>query len=358
MTVLKWIRNDNRRFKDFVAHRLGEIEENSEVKSWRWVPTKMNVADLATRASTSDLSPESVWFRGPSFLKKDSSQWPEEKCSDSGLESDEVEIVKTIIKPKKDVKYPLPDVKRFSKWWRLLRATAQVRNIANFWLQKVRDRLNHNSVKRVLPSLTVEHIREAESEWYKEAQSEYHGLSLTDKKSRVYGLSPFYDDEGVLRMNSRLTNSEFPGKFPIILPPKHKVTRLLIMESHERHLHCGQFTDRDMILRKAWRKSQRLADMFWKRWSREYLPQLAKRSKWHDQGRQLQVGDVVLVTDENGPRNQWPLAIVIEVRPGKDGKIRTVVVQTTKGKYCCPVTKIVPLDVGADRTEGECEIFD
>ncbi|XP_055699184.1 uncharacterized protein LOC129799382 [Phlebotomus papatasi] len=70
MTVLKWIRNDNRRFKDFVAHRLGEIEENSEVKSWRWVPTKMNVADLATRASTSDLSPESVWFRGPSFLKK------------------------------------------------------------------------------------------------------------------------------------------------------------------------------------------------------------------------------------------------------------------------------------------------
>ncbi|XP_055701708.1 uncharacterized protein LOC129800984 [Phlebotomus papatasi] len=240
MTVLKWIRNDNRRFKDFVAHRLGEIEENSEVKSWRWVPTKMNVADLATRASTSDLSPESVWFRGPSFLKKDSSQWPEEKCSDSGLESDEVEIVKTIIKPKKDVKYPLPDVKRFSKWWRLLRATAQVRNIANFWLQKVRDRLNHNSVKRVLPSLTVEHIREAESEWYKEAQSEYHGLSLTDKKSRVYGLSPFYDDEGVLRMNSRLTNSEFPGKFPIILPPKHKVTRLLIMESHERHLHCGR----------------------------------------------------------------------------------------------------------------------
>lgn len=604
MTVLKWIRNDNRRFKDFVAHRLGEIEENSEVKSWRWVPTKMNVADLATRASTSDLSPESVWFLGPSFLKKDSSQWPVEKCSDSQLEDDEVEIVKTIIKPRKDVRYPLPDVKRFSKWWRLLRATAQVRNIANFWLQKVRDRLNHNSVKRVLPSLTVEHICEAESEWYKEAQSEYHGLSLTDKKSRVYGLSPFYDYEGVLRMNSRLTNSEFPGKFPIILPPKHKVTRLLIMESHERHLHCGreqvlndlrlrfyipqmraavrktwhdcqycrnrraqvsipemaplpearvsehlhafthtgmdyfgplyvtvgrhrekrwgviftcmasravhleiayslttdsaimairrflcrrgpvrhiycdngtnlrgasvemrtavesidddkvredllrkmiefhfippaaphmggswerlirsvknnldvilkeqfptdevlqtlfteiegilnnrplthvsvdpddqtaltpnhlllggaldntqpgEFTDRDMILRKAWRKSQRLADMFWKRWSREYLPQLAKRSKWHDQGRQLQVGDVVLVTDENGPRNQWPLAIVIEVRPGKDGKIRTVVVQTTKGKYCRPVTKIVPLDVGADRTEGECEIFE
>lgn len=39
----------------------------------------------------------------------------------------------------------------------------------------------------------------------------------------------------------------------------------------------GQFTDADLYSRKTWRKSQRLADMFWSRWIKEYLPSLVVR---------------------------------------------------------------------------------
>ncbi|CAG7640991.1 unnamed protein product, partial [Allacma fusca] len=47
--VLRWIRSDSNRYKTFVAQRLGEIDELTDVKQWNWVSSKDNVADEATR---------------------------------------------------------------------------------------------------------------------------------------------------------------------------------------------------------------------------------------------------------------------------------------------------------------------
>jgi len=51
ITVLRWIRSDARAFKPFIVHRLGEILETTDVPQWRYIPTKLNVADDATRDS-------------------------------------------------------------------------------------------------------------------------------------------------------------------------------------------------------------------------------------------------------------------------------------------------------------------
>lgn len=49
-TVLAWIHShDHRRFHKFVAVRVGEILSSTEQKEWKWVPTKLNIADLATK---------------------------------------------------------------------------------------------------------------------------------------------------------------------------------------------------------------------------------------------------------------------------------------------------------------------
>ena len=40
---------------------------------------------------------------------------------------------------------------------------------------------------------------------------------------------------------------------------------------------------------------------------------------------------------------KWPLARVVQVHPGKDGKVRVVTVRTAKGVYRRPVIKVVPL---------------
>lgn len=49
-TVIRWIRSDQRKYKQYVANRVSEILENSKICEWRWCPTLQNPADVATRA--------------------------------------------------------------------------------------------------------------------------------------------------------------------------------------------------------------------------------------------------------------------------------------------------------------------
>jgi hypothetical protein len=43
-TVLAYVKNENRRFKPFVANRVSEIRELSKAEQWRYVNTSMNIA--------------------------------------------------------------------------------------------------------------------------------------------------------------------------------------------------------------------------------------------------------------------------------------------------------------------------
>ncbi|XP_037297042.1 uncharacterized protein LOC119190090 [Manduca sexta] len=78
-TTLCWIRTGARAFKPYVAHRIAAIEEGSRVPEWRWVPTKWNVADDATRGTPADFGAEHRWFHGPDFLREKPEAWPIEK---------------------------------------------------------------------------------------------------------------------------------------------------------------------------------------------------------------------------------------------------------------------------------------
>ena len=66
-----------------------------------------------------------------------------------------------------------------------------------------------------------------------------------------------------------------------------------------------------------------LAHQFWKRFIQEYVPTLIRRSKWRTRGRQIKVGDIVLLVDFNAPQGKWNLALVKDVYPGADGVIST-----------------------------------
>src|SRR5678816_621744 len=57
----------------------------------------------------------------------------------------------------------------------------------------------------------------------------------------------------------------------------------------------GLFQDKDCYLYKRWKQVQYLADLFWKRWIKEYVPLLQKRSKWLAEKESHQVGDLVLL---------------------------------------------------------------
>ena len=78
MDVLYWIRGCSRKFKPFVANRVGEIQSLTDPEQWRHVPTKQNPADLLTRGlSVSIRIDEESWWKGPVFLMQEETEWPE-----------------------------------------------------------------------------------------------------------------------------------------------------------------------------------------------------------------------------------------------------------------------------------------
>ena len=105
----------------------------------------------------------------------------------------------------------------------------------------------------------------------------------------------------------------------------------------------GEFVKEDMYCRKRWRKVQFLANQFWQRWLREFLPTLQERRKWHKRENNLRVNDIVLMIDELTGRAKWPRGIVTEVFKSEDELVRKVRVRTQETVLERPVHKLVLL---------------
>nr|CAB3263156.1 uncharacterized protein LOC104265735 [Phallusia mammillata] len=105
--------------------------------------------------------------------------------------------------------------------------------------------------------------------------------------------------------------------------------------------------DRDCYARQGWRHVQYLSDQFWKRWSREYLRTIISRQKWHDEKKNLQVNDVVLLVDNASPRSSWSIGRIVAVHPDEHGVVRNVMVRSKGNCVRRPIHKlclIVPAD--------------
>ena len=92
-----------------------------------------------------------------------------------------------------------------------------------------------------------------------------------------------------------------------------------------------------------WQLIHQLQQHFWKQWQKEYLSTLQQRWKWQTKGRNLAVGDLCVLTDENLPPTKWKLARVVETHAGQDNLIRTVSIMTTNGILKRPITKLAPI---------------
>ena len=80
MNVLHWIHGRSRDYKPLVAHRVGEIHDESCPDQWKYVPTELNPADYGSRGmNVSEIKNSQQWWFGPEFLTKSKDSWPEEK---------------------------------------------------------------------------------------------------------------------------------------------------------------------------------------------------------------------------------------------------------------------------------------
>ena len=100
----------------------------------------------------------------------------------------------------------------------------------------------------------------------------------------------------------------------------------------------------DNPLRKRWATVQDLANRFYERFTREYLPTLQGRQKWVKERPPLRVGDIVLVMDDDAKRGRWPLGLVVETVVSQDGIIRSVKVKTGDNIKLRPADRLVFLE--------------
>ena len=119
------------------------------------------------------------------------------------------------------------------------------------------------------------------------------------------------------------------------LTPNH----LLLLKTSPT-LPPGVFQPSDIYVHRRWKQAQYMSDLFWRRWVREYLPQLQERQRWTGVKRNLVVGDLVIIMDSTAPRNSWPVGRVIQTFPDRRGFVRQVRIKTRSSCLDRPITKV------------------
>jgi hypothetical protein len=92
-----------------------------------------------------------------------------------------------------------------------------------------------------------------------------------------------------------------------------------------------------------WQMINQSSQLFWKRWSNDYLHTLMQRPKWTKCQQNLKIGDIVLLFKINSSPLNWPLGRITQTFPGSDGIVRVVQVRTPYGVFTRPVNKLVSL---------------
>jgi len=270
MTVLRYINNERKRWKIFVANRITEIRQHSEPDQWRYVPSKENPADCATRGlSTREITLNSSWLAGPGYLVKTEDDWPSQHQVDTSVAEEDENLRKSSIahnlflqqqSSKKVINLQgIIDPHQFSSWDRLKRHTAWVRRA----IQKFTSGRLIDGVMAGGTYLSCSELQEAEMSLIRFAQmegyaKEYKTLKMgssIEERSPILPLDPFFDvSSQVIRVGGRLQSAPevVECKHQYLLPYDHHISRLIVRDTHLKLAHAGSEAIIASVRQKFW----------------------------------------------------------------------------------------------------------
>lgn len=251
--VLGWIKTCKLKLKQFVYNRINEITNNSDPNSWNYVPTYMNPADIGSRGlNASQLQASLLWWGGPHFLHQLDMQGPKQPQN-----------INVAILP--EIKYQCHlstdeshchnnnYFNNFSDFSKLQRITGYVKRFIS--------NCQYPSNKIIGP-LTVTELNSALLVLCKQVQCDTYCkqyLQLLHKrplspKDKLLKLNPFIDNEGIIRVGGRLSNShyDYNTKHPILLDASHHITKILVTHYHKILLHAGPQLLLSSLRHKYW----------------------------------------------------------------------------------------------------------
>ena len=131
MTVLRYIANESKRFHTYIANRVAIIREDSSPSQWRYIKSKSNPVDDASRGTSADaFILNDRWIKGPDFLLKPPSEWIKLPKHNTELSGDDPEVKRESksfvvdVRPSEVQSNVISLVQRFSSWLKLLKFIA------------------------------------------------------------------------------------------------------------------------------------------------------------------------------------------------------------------------------------------
>ncbi|XP_076382083.1 uncharacterized protein LOC143260481 [Megalopta genalis] len=268
--VLAWVKAPSDRWKTYIANRVSEIQHLT-TNAWSHINTEENPADIISRGiQPATLKSTRLWWYGPTWLSKDSNWWPKSEnlivnqASEDTLEHKNPCALAGTVNSDWDL------FDRYSSYNRLIRVTAYCLKFIYSVKKKkgsnssIRNETTNNACSK---HLTVRDLDKAIIVLVKLAQRNAFSKELRllessriiSRTSKLRSFNPFLDSNGVIRLGGRLANAQlnYDEKYPIILPAKHQLTRLIIKHEHIQLLHAGCQLVMSAIRRRYWPLSLR-----------------------------------------------------------------------------------------------------
>ncbi|CAM4624252.1 unnamed protein product [Leuciscus chuanchicus] len=249
--VLGYIHNQSRRFYVYVHNRVQRIRQTTNPDQWHYVRTEDNPADIASRSVPASRLTQTMWFRGPTFLRKPSIQ--PEPIQSFSLVSPELDAeirpdVKSYATQLHEKGLSIERFERFSTFDTLQRAVALLIHIArSFKSPNIMDKCRGWHTCELPrspdePSQAREVIIRAGQR--KAFGKEFEALER-DKpiplNSCLRRLNPILQND-LICIGGRLKNAdvEIKQKNPVILPKDNHVSLLFIRHHHTQVKHQGR----------------------------------------------------------------------------------------------------------------------
>nr|XP_042900001.1 uncharacterized protein LOC122269710 [Parasteatoda tepidariorum] len=337
----------------------------------------------------------SEWWNGPDFLKEPEEKWPKSKILPN-IDTINAEKGKTIVTAT-NVKESKKFYNKYSSYLKLLRITG--------WIFRFAENSKKRENDRTIEELNNKELKNAEKIILKCVQKD---AFANDGNKRLNSLKTIIDDEGLIRIKTKvfMREDDFNFRLPIVLPSDYTVVKNLIYWKHKQLGHCGiqllvstlreefwilksRKTIRNaikscVICKRFYSKPPNVPDgplpadrvkdapifeivgadltdplilkdgqKTWilMRFRTEYLGQLRETSSKTKTSEALQVGDIVIIWNDNVSRIQWPLGSILKILSSKDGHAQTAMLQTKSGIIIRPLKKLRPLEVNKTTEE-------
>ncbi|UYV70083.1 hypothetical protein LAZ67_7001725 [Cordylochernes scorpioides] len=409
-TALSWIKKEIE-WRVFVRNRVREIQATTNLNDWRFVPSQLNPADLLSRGCPPSQFVQSRWWEGPEWLKKPKEFWPNSEFS---INPKEIKVEENIMKTNINLNIDYKD-------WLLTRRSNYSLNIRVMsYVLRFLGKLKKQSTET--GPLKVSELDLAEKKLIRMIQEKGSIEKIySDNGTNFAKLNRIFKRLDWIRIERETSIERIQW---IFIPPSapwwggfwermvRTIKEMLIKMLGHRELKYVQLQtalceiesiinnrpltyvsedDNDLkpltpneflqngpessfpefenlkpeMLHTRYRELGQLKRELKQRFLKEYLGALIQKSENIDR-RQLKVGDVVLIGQENLKRMFWPKGRIVNLIPGKDGIVRVAHVKTSTGTLIRALQRLHPLEISSNvktilmdnsKTESQSDAF-